>query len=86
MTMALWFDLVLALLLFGLAVAVLAVRDLFLSVMLFIAWGLLLALAWARVAAPDVALAEAVRGAGITGALLLGAVRALSGSAGRRDP
>lgn len=77
MTSGLWFDALLAVMLVGLAGVVLAVRDLFLSVMLFIAWGLLMALVWARLAAPDVALAEAALGAGLTGALLLGAVRAL---------
>jgi multisubunit Na+/H+ antiporter MnhB subunit len=40
-------------------------------VVLFIAFGLLLALAWVRLGAPDVALAEAAIGAGITGTLLL---------------
>lgn len=51
----------------------LAVRDgeLFLAVVLFIAFGLLLAVAWVRLRAPDVALAEAAIGAGITSALLL---------------
>jgi len=75
-------DLVLAGALVGMAVAVLRARDLFLAVMLFIAWGLLLAIAWVRLAAPDVALAEAALGAGLTGALLLGAVRALKGREG----
>ncbi|TVQ55068.1 MAG: DUF4040 domain-containing protein [Rhodobacteraceae bacterium] len=37
----------------------------------FIALGTLTALAWARLSAPDVALAEAAIGAGMTGALLL---------------
>ena len=45
--------------------------SLFRAVVLFIAFGLLLALAWVRLNAPDVALAEAAIGAGITGALLL---------------
>lgn len=51
----------------------LAVREgeLFLAVVLFIAFGLLLAVAWVRLRAPDVALAEAAIGAGITSALLL---------------
>lgn len=40
---------------------------------LFIAFGLLLALAWARLGAADVALAEAAIGAGVAGALLLDA-------------
>jgi len=53
-------------------------RDLFRSVVLFIAFGLLMALTWARLQAPDLALAEAAIGAGITGALLLEASRQFS--------
>ena len=49
----------------------LVARDLFKDVVLFIAFGLLLALAWARLRAPDIALAEAAIGSGLTGALLL---------------
>ena len=46
--------------------------------MFFIAFGLLLALAWVRLEAPDVALAEAAIGAGLTGALLLSALSRLN--------
>ena len=49
-------------------------QDLRRAVILFIAFGLLLALIWLRLNAPDVALAEAAIGAGLTGALLLSAV------------
>ena len=45
------------------------------GITLFTAFGLLLALIWARLRAPDLALAEAVIGAGISGALLLRAIR-----------
>jgi len=45
------------------------------GVILFIAFGLLLALVWARLRAPDVAIAEAAIGAGVAGALLLSASR-----------
>lgn len=45
------------------------------AVMLFIGFGLLLALIWVRLRAPDIALAEAAIGAGLTGALLLAALR-----------
>lgn len=48
--------------------------DLFRSVMHFIVFGLVLSLVWVRLAAPDVALAEAAIGTGLTGALLLDAV------------
>lgn len=49
----------------------LVTRDLFSAVVLFIVFGLLMALAWVRLGAPDVALAEAAIGAGLTGVLLL---------------
>ncbi|GAA2179733.1 MnhB domain-containing protein [Leucobacter tardus] len=50
------------------------------AVAAFLVFGVLLAVLWARLGAPDIAVAEAVLGGGITGALL---VDALSGSAGR---
>ncbi len=65
------FDLILMTTLISLAWLLLASRDLFRAVVLFIAFGLLLALAWTRLGAVDVALAEAAIGAGITGTLLL---------------
>lgn len=58
----------------GLAGASLASEDKRRSVILFMAFGLVLAVAWARLLAPDVALAEAAIGAGLSGALLLVAV------------
>ncbi|ACL73741.1 conserved hypothetical protein [Thioalkalivibrio sulfidiphilus HL-EbGr7] len=70
----LWaFDAVLLLTLVWVAWRVLAHREgeLFRAVVLFIAFGLLLAVAWVRLKAPDIALAEAAIGAGVTGALLL---------------
>jgi multisubunit Na+/H+ antiporter MnhB subunit len=51
--------------------------SLFRSIIMFIVFGLFMALAWARLAVPDLALAEAAIGAGLTGALLLGAYRRL---------
>jgi energy-converting hydrogenase B subunit D len=47
-------------------------------VVLFIAYGLIMALAWVRLGAPDLALAEAALGAGVTGALFLNAIRRLA--------
>jgi multisubunit Na+/H+ antiporter MnhB subunit len=44
---------------------------------LFVAFGLVAALIWARLGAPDLALAEAAIGAGLTGVLLLHAARQL---------
>lgn len=78
------FDLVLAALLTTLAWSSLTSGELFRSVVLFIAFGFLMALAWVRLAAPDIALAEAAIGAGLTGALLLDAVAQL-GERGRDD-
>jgi multisubunit Na+/H+ antiporter MnhB subunit len=72
------FDLLLLATLLWLAWRLLASADLFKAVVLFIAFGLLLALAWVRLNAPDVALAEAAIGAGITGALLMVALGRLS--------
>ncbi|HET6497927.1 MAG TPA: DUF4040 domain-containing protein [Coriobacteriia bacterium] len=62
-----------------LALRSLAEVKLFKSVVLFMAFGLLVALAWTRLSAPDIALAEAAIGAGITGALLLDAVGHIRG-------
>lgn len=64
-------------LLLGLALRMLTTRDLFEATVLFIAYGLTLSLAWVRLGAPDVALAEAALGAGVTGALFLNAYQQL---------
>jgi len=68
------FDGVLGLLLLGLAFGALHGRNLYASVLLFIAFGLALALIWARLGAADLALAEAAIGAGLTGVLLFAAL------------
>lgn len=68
------FDGLLALTLPLLAWRALSARDLYQSVVLFIAFGLLMALAWVRLQAPDIALAEAAIGSGLTGALFLQAL------------
>jgi multisubunit Na+/H+ antiporter MnhB subunit len=62
-------------LLLALAWASLESRDLRRGVILFITFGLVLALVWGRLRAPDIALAEAAIGAGLAGALLLSALR-----------
>lgn len=49
----------------------LAANDLFKAIVLYIAFGLMMALTWARLRAVDIALVEAAIGAGLTGALLL---------------
>jgi uncharacterized MnhB-related membrane protein len=58
----------------------LASADPFKAIVLFIGFGLVLALVWLRLRAPDVALAEAAIGAGLTGALLLNAYASLASS------
>lgn len=78
------FDALLAVSLPLLAWRVLAARDLFTSIVLFIAFGLLVALAWARLDAPDIALAEAAIGAGLTGVLFLDTLGWINRQAARR--
>lgn len=51
--------------------------DLQRAVILFIAFGLLVSLAWVRLQAPDVAMAEAAVGAGLTGALLISTLNSM---------
>jgi len=74
------FDAVLAVAIVALAWTGLAARDAFTMVVLFIVLGLMVALAWVRLRAPDVALAEAAIGAGVTGALMLVTLRHLRGT------
>lgn len=64
-------DLLLATTLLLLAWRLLATPDLFTAVVSFVAFGLLMALTWVRLDAPDIALAEAAIGAGLAGALFL---------------
>lgn len=76
--MTLAFDLLLAAALLWSAWRTLSASALDRAVVMFIVFGLLMTLAWVRLAAPDIALAEAAIGAGLTGALLfdvLGALR-----------
>ncbi|MCO5169695.1 MAG: DUF4040 domain-containing protein [Planctomycetes bacterium] len=73
-------DLLLGLALVALAWRLLAAADLFEGIVLFVTFGLLLSFAWVRLGAPDVALAEAAIGAGLTGALLLDARGAMRGA------
>lgn len=78
-TLLAWtFDSLLGLGLLWLAWRALSCPELFKAIVLFIAFGLLMALAWVRLDAPDVALAEAAIGAGLTGALLLAALARLN--------
>lgn len=67
-------DLLLGLLMVLLAGASLLLSQLFISVMAFIGFGLVVAVVWTRLGAVDIALAEAMIGSGITGALFLAAL------------
>jgi multisubunit Na+/H+ antiporter MnhB subunit len=71
------FDVSLCLLLVAVALGAVLVRDLFASAVFFIVYGLFVAVAWVRLGAVDVALAEAAIGAGLTGVLLVRAVARL---------
>ncbi|MFT5450147.1 MAG: multisubunit Na+/H+ antiporter MnhB subunit [Gammaproteobacteria bacterium] len=68
---ALTFDMLLASMAVGLAAMSVFARQLITAIASFIALGLVLAIAWARLGALDLALAEVILGPGILGGLLL---------------
>jgi len=70
-------DIALGLILVGLAAQVALGRHLFRSILFYVAFGLAMALIWARLGAADLALADAAIGAGLTGALMMVAFRRL---------
>lgn len=75
--MAFAFDVLLMLCTLSVAALALYHPRMFAAAVLFIVYGLLLSLIWLRLSAPDVALAEAAIGAGITGVLLIGSIARL---------
>jgi multisubunit Na+/H+ antiporter MnhB subunit len=77
MTIASALEMVLAIVVLGVAVWTIAARETFAAVASFVAYGLLLALVWVRLDAVDVALTEAAIGGGLGGVLLLGAAARL---------
>ncbi|WP_207063456.1 MnhB domain-containing protein [Motiliproteus sp. SC1-56] len=85
--MMLWWvvDLTLCALMIALAAGSLFAATLRRRVIFFIAFGLLTAIVWARLQAPDLALAEAAIGAGLTGALLLAALPTAQPTEHKRD-
>jgi uncharacterized MnhB-related membrane protein len=85
MKLALAFDALLAATLLWSAWRALSTPQLDRAVIMFIVFGLLLTLAWARLAAPDIALAEVAIGAGLTGTLLLDALAALRSTGKKPD-
>ncbi|MGY6662946.1 MAG: hydrogenase subunit MbhD domain-containing protein [Glycocaulis sp.] len=80
--MSLAFDLALCALILGTAGLAVAGRNLFGSVVFYIVYGVLIALAWVSLGAADVALAEAAIGAGVTGVLLIGAWQGMEDAGG----
>ncbi|GAB6061061.1 hydrogenase subunit MbhD domain-containing protein [Desulfonatronum parangueonense] len=59
--------------------------DLFQATVLFVSFGLFLSLAWIRLQAPDIALAEAAVGAGLAGVLLFGTFKGIEPNRVRDD-
>lgn len=85
MTIALVLDASLVLLIVGIATWTVLVRDAFPAIAGYAVYGLLLALAWVRLAAVNAALTEAAIGGGLTGVLLIrAAVRLRSTEAAAR--
>jgi multisubunit Na+/H+ antiporter MnhB subunit len=77
MEIGFFIDAILALGLVILAQQVVSQASILRSIILFVVFGLVMALAWTRLLAPDLALAEAAIGAGVTGALMMMAWRRL---------
>ena len=80
MSMANAFDIALVALLLAMAVWVVVTRAAFTAIVVFVAYGLMVAIAWVRLYAVDIALTEAAIGSGLTGMLLLGAAARLRGT------
>jgi multisubunit Na+/H+ antiporter MnhB subunit len=76
-TVALALAVVLSLVLLAIAAWTIAARQTFAAVVGFVAYGLLLSIAWVALSAIDVALTEAAIGGGLTGVLLIGAAARL---------
>lgn len=70
-------DLFIAVIVLCLAAWTVAAREMFSAVVGYVAYGILLAIVWVRLYAPDVALTEAAIGSGVTGVLLVSAAARL---------
>jgi multisubunit Na+/H+ antiporter MnhB subunit len=77
MTSSFFADAGLVLLVLAIGASTIFARKAFDAAIAFVVYGLLLAIAWVRLSAIDVALTEAAIGGGMTGTLLLGAVARL---------
>jgi uncharacterized MnhB-related membrane protein len=69
------FEVGIMVLLLACALIVSRTRDLLAAVVVFAAYGLLMAINWQLLGAPDVAITEAAVGAGVTTLLLVAAIR-----------
>jgi len=78
MSIYLWIDFLLCVVVLGIASAMFLVKQSFTAIVLFISLGLVITLCWIQLNAIDVAIAEAAIGAGLTGAMLLASWRKLS--------
>lgn len=78
--MNLIFDLLIAISLIGISIRIILAKEHFQAIVLFITFGLFLALAWTRLNSPDIAIAEAAVGAGLTGVLLMDTLGAIKTS------
>jgi energy-converting hydrogenase B subunit D len=56
------------------AIGVAYIRDLLSAVILFSAFGLIMAVIWQQLSAPDVAMVEAALGTGVTALLMIAAI------------
>jgi len=86
MTILSLFDIGLVVLILGIGASTIVARKAFAAVIAFVVYGLLLAIAWVRLSAVDVALTEAAIGGGMTGMLMLGAVARLRFAKGNDTP
>ncbi len=77
MTVLVVFDVLLVAMLVWMAWMSLFSRHLFTAVMMLFVFGLMVSLAWLRLRAPDIALAQMAIGAGVTPALFLAALKRL---------
>lgn len=79
------FELILIVGLIVCALAALNTKDLLAAVVIFMAYSLIMAVIWALLQSPDLALTEAAVGAGVTGILLLLTLKKIHALKGKKD-
>lgn len=80
-----FFDLLVVTALVGLVWTMLRAPERFKAVVLYITFGVVMAICWIRLRAPDLALVEAAIGAGLTGVLLLDTLGRVEGKSRKRE-